>query len=195
VDLLTHPDEIKAMLRRGEADYFAIYNDAYERLRAAGQPITTWTHLLDEGRFYVPSNDFACMVSNAMFREFFLPGIVNECRFYSRSIYHLDGPNALRYLDTLLEIPELDAIQWVFGAGNEGFHRWVDVYRRVQAAHKGIQVICDYAELPAVMETLDPRGLFLSVGAVPSREAGLDMLRRLEAWCAGRTFLAIAGAG
>lgn len=186
MDLVTHPDEVKAMLQRAEADYFAVYDHFYHKLRAAGQPITTWTHLVDEGRFYVPSNDFSCMISNRMFREFFLPGIINECRFYSRSIYHLDGPNALRHLDTLLEIPELHAVQWVFGAGNEGFHRWVGVYQRIQAAGKGIQVTCDYEELPAVIETLDPHGLYLTISGVPSREAGLDLLRCLERWCAGK---------
>ncbi len=188
VDLITHPDEVKAMLKRGEADYFAVYDMFYEKLRAAGQPITTWLHLLHDGKYYVPSNDFSCMISNRMFVEFFLPGIIHECRFLERSIYHLDGPNALRHLDTILSIPELNAVQWVFGAGNEGFHRWVEVYRRIQAAKKGVQVICEYDEVEAVMETLDPHGLYLTVGGVPSREAGLDMLRRLEKWCAGRVF-------
>ena len=74
----------------------------------------------------------------------------------------------------------------LFGAGNEGFHRWVDVYRRVQAASKGIQVNCTLDEVQAVMDTLDPRGLFLHVSDVPSREAGESVLRDLASWCAGR---------
>ena len=32
-----------------------------------------------------------------------------------------------------VSIPELDALQFVFGAGNEGFHRWVKVYQEAQA--------------------------------------------------------------
>ena len=123
------------------------------------------------------------MVSKRMFDEVFLPGIVRECRFLDRSIYHLDGPGALRHLDSILEIPELDAMQWVFGAGNEGFHRWVRVYQRVQAAGKGIQVTCDIQEVSQVMETLSPRGLYLSVGGVSSREEGETLLRHLEQWC------------
>ena len=70
------------------------------------------------------------MISTRMFEDVFLPGLVDECRFLDRSIYHLDGPGALRHLDSILAIPELDALQWVFGAGNEGFHRWVEVYRK-----------------------------------------------------------------
>jgi hypothetical protein len=110
------------------------------------------------------------------------PGVANECRFPDRSIYHLDSPGALRHLDSLLSIAELDAIQFVFGAGNKGFHKWVDVYRRIQATGKGIQVTCAFDELPQVMETLDPRGLYLDVGGAPSHEAVEGALRELEKW-------------
>lgn len=183
LDLILHPEEVKALLRRLEADYFAVYDVFYEKLRAAGQPITTWLPLLYDGRYYVCSNDFSIMISKQMYDDVFLPGIASECRFLDRSIYHLDGPGALRHLDSLLSIPELDAIQFVCGAGNEGFHKWVDVYRRIQAADKGVQVTCAFDELPQVMETLDPRGLFLDVEGAPSREAAESMLRQLEKWC------------
>ena len=52
------------------------------------------------------------MVSKETFDDLFLPGIRQECRHAEASLYHLDGPNALTHLDSLLEIPELDAIQW-----------------------------------------------------------------------------------
>jgi hypothetical protein len=37
-------------------------------------------------------------------------------RHVERTIYHLDGPGALRHLDRLLAIPELDCAQWIQGA-------------------------------------------------------------------------------
>lgn len=188
MDMILHLDEVEALLVRLEADYFRIYDAFYEKLRAAGQPISTWTTLVCDCKYYVPSNDFSIMISTEMFEDVFLPGIIRECQFLDRSIYHLDGPGALRHLDALLAIQELDALQWVFGAGNEGFHRWVDVYRRTQAAGKGIQVICTFDEVRQVMDTLDPRGLFLSVSEVPSREAAEAMLGDLGRWCAGSVF-------
>jgi hypothetical protein len=45
-------------------------------------------------------------------------------------------------------------------------------------------VTCTYAEIEAVIQTLSPCGLFLSVSEVPGREAGLSMLHRLEQWTA-----------
>ncbi|NLD73724.1 MAG: hypothetical protein GX649_13545 [Chloroflexi bacterium] len=186
VDLITHPEEVKALLGRLEADYFTVYDVFYDKLRAAGQPITTWLPLASDGRYYVPSNDFSCMISEAMFAEFFYQGIVNECRFLDRSIYHLDGPNALRHLDALMAIPELDALQWVPGAGNEGFVRWIDVYRRAQAAGKGLWISCGLDEVPDVMAALDSHGVCLAVHGVPTLEAGEELLRRAEDWCTGR---------
>ncbi|MHB1317727.1 MAG: hypothetical protein ACYCYF_03810 [Anaerolineae bacterium] len=189
VDLITNPDDVQRMLVRGEADYLKVYDGFYDKLRAAGQPITTWLPLISEERYYVPSNDFSYMISNAMFERFFLPGLTRECQFLSRSIYHLDGPGALRHLDSVLCIRELDAVQWVFGAGNEGYGQWVDVYRRIQRAGKGVEVICTLEEVEQVMETLSPKGLYLSVDGVPSHEAGIELLERLSRWCTGRQWL------
>ena len=188
MDLILEPEGVHTLLARGEDDYFRVYDQFYDKLRAHRQPITTWLPLVAEGRYYVPSNDFAYMISPEMFKEFFWPGLARECRFLERSIYHLDGPGALRHLDLILALPELDAVQWVFGAGNEGFHRWIDVYRRIQAADKGVQVICSYDEVDMVMVTLSPKGLCLNVDGVPNREAGLDMLARLTRWCAGESW-------
>jgi hypothetical protein len=115
-----------------------------------------------------------------------LPGIVRECQFLDRSIYHLDGPAALRHLDSILSIPELDALQFVPGAGHKGFHKWVEVYQKAQAADKGIQVFCTIDELHQVLEALDPHGLFLSVSGVVSRDAAEALLRVLEKWSGKR---------
>ena len=186
VDMLSRQDEIKALLRRVTDDYFKIYSLFYDKLKAADQPISSWLALVNDSKYYIPSNDFSIMISNQMFEEVFLPGLVEECQFLDHSIYHLDGPGALRHLDSILSIPELDALQFVPGAGNEVFSRWIDVYRRAQAAGKGIQVLCGLNELGEVMETLSPRGLFLSVSGVTSREAAVEMLTRLEKWCTRR---------
>jgi len=187
-DMLLHLRQVKKVLSTLERDYFQVYDIFYDKLRAAGQPISTWTSLVCDGKYYVPSNDFSIMISKEMFDDVFLPGIIHECQFLDRSIYHLDGPGALRHLDSLLAIPELGAVQFVPGSGNEGFHKWVEVYKKVQAAGKGIQVLCKLEELDLVRETLDPRGVFLSVGGVPSREAAETMLKRLAKWCTGLVY-------
>ena len=183
IDMIENPEWVKRALERSMPEYYAAYGIFYNMLHQAGMPTTSWTSIINDGTFYIPSNDFSCMISKRMFDEVFLPGIQQECRFYERSLYHLDGPGALRHLDSLLEIPELDAIQWVCGAGNEGYHRWVEVYQKIQQAHKGIQMICDIRDLDLIFETLRPEGVwFSSIGGIDSRETAETVVKRIERW-------------
>ena len=64
--------------------------------------------------------------------------VIQEIRNADQSIYHLDGPGQIPHLDILLEIPELDGIQWVPGAGNPGTGsaEWFPMYRRIQEKGK-----------------------------------------------------------
>lgn len=185
IDLIERPAQVKALLARLQPDYYQVYDFWYAKLKAAGQPITSWLDLAGAGKYYIPSNDFSALISPKMYREFFLPAIVDECRFLDHSIYHLDGAGALRHLDALLSIPELHAVQWVPGAGREACAQWIPVYQKIQAAGKSIIVYCTVADLPLVMQTLSPRGLALNISAVPDQETGENLLASLAAWTKG----------
>lgn len=183
MDMLDEPESVLYALERSMPEYYAAYGVFYAMIRAAGMPATSWMPLIHDGVYYIPSNDFSCMVSNKMYEKFFLPGIAQECKFYERSIYHLDGPGALKHLDSVLSIPELDAVQWVPGAGNEGFGRWKDVYRKIRAAGKGIELHCDMSELDEVFEALRPEGVWFSyIGGIDSREKAEYAVKRIEKW-------------
>ncbi len=157
IDMIEAPEEIKSLLAYINQVYFQVYDHYYNKLTAAGQAISSWPGIVSTRKWYVPSNDFSCMISKEMFDEVFLPGIAEECRHMEASIYHLDGPNALRHLDSLLEITELNAIQWVYGEGHGRATDWLPVYQRCQAAGKGIQLYAGADELDTIMEHLHPR--------------------------------------
>lgn len=186
IDLVEEPDRVKVELAASTPEYFKAYNHFYGKLKTLSPdaPISSWMgSLFGEGRFYIPSNDFSCMISTAMFEEFFLPGILEECRFYDQSVYHLDGPGALRHLDLLLAIPELNAVQWVCGAGNESFARWADVHRRIQKAGKGNILYVTLEELPLVFETLTPQGIhFGHIQGIEDAETAREVMKRITAW-------------
>ncbi|MFZ4397959.1 MAG: hypothetical protein ACOYOU_20295 [Kiritimatiellia bacterium] len=87
-------------------------------------------------------------------------------------IYHLDGTVALQHLDTLLAVPEFQAIQWVPGAGHSGaILQWVPVIRRIQQAGKAVQVFCGAHEIPALLEQVSARGLCICTGCGSEAEA------------------------
>ncbi|MCK9222813.1 MAG: hypothetical protein M0Q40_09390 [Limnochordia bacterium] len=183
LDLIDHPVFVQEKLKQSTEEYSHVYGLFYELLRDAGMPITSWTPLVYPGKYYIVSSDFSCMISPRMFEEFFLPGLIEECRFLDRSIYHLDGPGALKHLNCILGIPELDAVQWVPGAGHEGYAQWVAVYQRIQQVQKGIQLDIDIEELPMVFETLRPEGVwFSSIRGVADQQTLEIVLRRIAQW-------------
>jgi len=164
MDLLDCPDAVARAGHRAAQVYVECFNRCWAKLAAAGMGASTWTPAWHGGPMYVPSCDFWCMVSPRMAEELILPEIVFEMRPLERSIFHLDGPAALKHLDLLLRLPQLNAIQWVYGAGAGPASRWLDVYRRCLAAGKSVQIFCQsHAEAIALLNELGPRGVWLDV--------------------------------
>jgi hypothetical protein len=136
------------------------------------------------GPAYVPSCDFWCMVSPGVAREMIYPTLVTEMRPLERSIFHLDGPQALKHLDLMMSLPGLNAVQWVYGDGHGNAARWLEVYRRIRAAGKSLQLLAqDAADALAVLREIGPRGVWVTVGqpfeSVPEATAFLKEITKL----------------
>ena len=182
-DLIDAPETVLRVGRHVRQGYLESFRRSYQKLAAAGFGSTTWCPMYHPGPAYVPSADFWCMLSPAMARQMILPDLLEEMAPLERSIFHLDGPTALPHLDMVLyELPRLNALQWVFGAGRGPARRWLDVYRRARAAGKSIQVVADdLADALAVLDALGPRGMWITVAsAVPSAAAGEAFLKEVE---------------
>lgn len=172
LDLVDEPELVRAAAAHASRGYVQAWRRCHHRLLALGQPSTTWCSYLHDGPAYVPSCDFWCLVSSTIAREFIRPGIVSEMAPLERSIFHLDGPQALHHLDLVLGLPGLNAVQWVYGAGHGPAREWLEVYRRIRAAGKAVQVLAeDAADALAVLHALGPAGLWLHVGQPLADEA------------------------
>lgn len=183
LDLHDSPEAVESLLDYVTDTYLDVYDVLYQKLTDARQAISTWANQVSTRRWFVPQSDFSCMVSPEMFRDVFVPDLVRELRHYEVSIYHLDGPGALKHLDTLLEIPELTAIQWVYGAGNGRCSDWLPVYRRIQEAGKGLELRhLEMDELDLFMERLKPEGVWIGMAGVPDSEAAAAVLRKVGRW-------------
>ncbi len=183
IDMIENVPFVKRKLAESYEEYFEVYDMFHEMLDDAGMPGTTWLPLAYYGKLYVPSNDFSCMISKRDFDEIFLPGLEMECRFFDRSIYHLDGPGALHHLDSILEIENLNAIQWVCGSGNEGFEKWLPVYQKIQSGNKAMQIFLDIEDLDILFEGLEPEGVWIGgISGVDSVETAEYVLKRVGLW-------------
>ncbi len=182
LDMLEHRDEVENLLSRITRTYLEVFDFYYDKLTAARQAMTNWAGIVSSKKWYVPSNDFSCMISREMFDQVFVPGITQECRALEASLYHLDGPQALRHLDSLLDIKELNAIQWVYGAGNGRPSDWMAVYKRCQDAGKGLQLGLGVDELDFFMQNLKPEGLWIALVGVENRDHAEAMIRKIASW-------------
>jgi len=182
MDMIDCPDEVKKL--RGYVDdvFEEVFRFYMDKLQGAGQAVSSWPGIVSLKRWHVPSNDFSCMISKQMFDDIFLPGIVRECRLAEASIYHLDGPQALTHLDSLLQIKELNVIQWVYGAGRGRASDWLPVYRKCQAAGKGIQLGVSPDELDTIMENLKPDGVWLRINGIEDEETAASIIRKVSKW-------------
>jgi hypothetical protein len=182
MDLIDYPQEVKALLHRITTEFLELYDYFHQKLSAAGMPSTTWLGATCHGKYHVPSEDFSALVSDNMFNEFFLDEIVRECQHMDKNIYHLDGPGALRYLDLLLEIPEIHAIQWVAGASRDYWMDWIEVYQRIQKAGKGFWIEIDIGDLNTFMDTFPPKGVWLNISNVGDKDSANAVMKAVEKW-------------
>ena len=100
-----------------------------------------WDCLYSATPSYVLQSDFSYMIGPDMFKIFTLPFLAKDCETLDHTIYHLDGVGQIPHLDMLLSIEKLDAIQWVYGDGQPPSPHWIDLYKRIEKAGKGIHVI------------------------------------------------------
>ena len=104
-----------------------------------------------------------------------------EASCLDRAVFHLDGPDAVRHLDSLLDTPEIHAIQWVPGAGALPMTRWIPLLQRIQAGGKSQWVGCRADEVRPILEALRPEGVMISTSAATEDEAR-ELLRLVEHW-------------
>ncbi len=181
LDLADDPELVRALVRRADESFLPVFDHFDALLKAGGQMSVTWMAIPCRGKMHVSSCDFTHLVSTAVFDEFYLPSLRAEVRHMSHNIFHLDGKGMLRHLDRILAIPEIRAIQWVHGVGDDApILQWLPVIRRIQAAGKGVLVDLALRELEPFLDAADPQGLYLCIAAPESVQP--DILKRLEKW-------------
>lgn len=181
LDLYDCPEEVKRVTWQVHEAWFRMFDSFNQILQPVNPGYTAWTPIFSAKPYYMLQCDFCYMIGPEMFREFVRPELAACCRRLANPFYHLDGPGQLPHLDYLLEIPELKGVQWVPGAGAPPVTEWPEVYRRIRAAGKRVQIFLDPA---AGLRTLDilvdqlgsAEGIVLIGGVGRDREDELNEL-------------------
>ena len=97
------------------------------------------------------------------------------------NVFHLDGRGVANHIDVLLEIPEINAIQWVQGMGDDlPIMQWVPFIRKIQSAGKSVVVDLQLSELESFMNEVDPKGILLCINA--DKEIQPEIIKKIEKW-------------
>ncbi len=182
IDMLDSPDEVHRLAELSIADFETIYNHFDDILKAHGQLSVSWMGIPSHGRMHIPSCDFSNMISPALFVEFGLPILQREVKTMSHNIFHIDGKRVARHLDAILSVPEVHALQWVQGVGDDQpIMQWVPFIRELQARKKPVIIDLQKHELDDFMAALYPEGLFLWI-ATENEEQEKDLLQKIRRW-------------
>jgi 5-methyltetrahydrofolate--homocysteine methyltransferase len=138
-DLYDCPEEVIRLASEGHDAWWQCF-DVINRQVNLNPGYTAWCPIFSEQPYYMLQCDFCYMIGPEQFEQFVLPELAASCRKLRNPFYHLDGPGQLPHLDALLSIPELKGIQWIPGAGQPDCTRWPEVYRKIRAAGKLIQI-------------------------------------------------------
>jgi hypothetical protein len=183
MDLYDEPDVIKQMIPQVTRDFLETYDYYYQKLSAAEQACTGWPGVVSSRKWHVPSCDFSYMIGPDQFNEFFLEGLREESEHFEASLHHLDGPGCLNHLDSLLGIEKLNAVQWVWGAGNGNASDWIAVFQKIQTAGKGLQIVeIEPKHIDVIIENLRPEGVWMNVVGVKTEEQGEHILKQVARW-------------
>lgn len=166
IDLIAKPKTVARTMERVKRIWIALFDEVESLIAQSGNPGGIgWAGIWAPGTTFPLQEDFSYMISDAMFREFCLPHLLDQMDAMDCPFYHLDGVGALSHLDTLLSIEKLKVIQWVPGAGKEHLSQWYDVIRRILSAGKSVQVYGQAEEVDDLVKNVGARGILITVTA------------------------------
>lgn len=142
-DLMDEPDEVQKRLLQIDSLYFLYYDAMYDILKGTdGSNCFTAFNIWGDGKTAKIQCDFSALISPAQFRNLVLPSLRKQTEQLDHSLYHLDGPDAIRHVDALMELEDLDALQWTCGAGQPdgGYEGWYGIYDKVRGVGKSLWV-------------------------------------------------------
>ena len=161
-DVLDRPDEVVAVEEYLMTMWCDVFDEFYRLVREVSGGSTCWFGFWSPGKTYAAHNDFSYMISPTMFRRLFLPIIERQTRFLDHTVYHVDGIGAFVHVPALCELPRLQAIQILPGAGKPSPLHYLDTLKYVQRAGKNLQIHLPAEEVEPALRALSARGLFIT---------------------------------
>ncbi len=179
--MLEEPESVLEAQKKLEAAYERIMTDVYDITKDVnrGGGCTDWLRVWAPALHTQMQCDMSVMFSNDMYETFVMPELRAQCDFLEYPLYHFDGVEQLRHLDSLLSIPRLRAIQWMQCVNQKPCTEYIPELKRIQEAGKSIVLGVTPNQIRPIMENLSSKGLYLFTNASSKEEADA-MVKEVE---------------
>jgi hypothetical protein len=185
IDLLEAPEQIKRLRDRLTQIYLQCYAECCEIIAARQEGCMGSLPAWSPGKTYFLACDISSLFSPEVFRDIVVPEITEIARFLDDPLYHLDGVDATRHLDHILDVKEIKAIQFSPGAGGPKAVDCIPMFKRIQQAGKSVFFWAPPGDIETVIEQLSPKGLCLQTRCSTPEEAD-DLVKKVAVWTARR---------
>lgn len=183
LDLVLEPERVQDALQRMTRSYLrqqeALREIMHRHFAGAQHHYPIWGP-----RLTTLQSDVSCMLSGAMFERFIVPELEAITAALGPATYHLDGPDAIRHLERLCDLPGIRIIQWVPGAGQPGsYEHWPQVFKYAQSRGKAIFLPVGPGQVEQAIREFRPDLTFMAC-STGSYEEACRLLENAERWTA-----------
>ncbi len=173
LDTVMQPEVLERQMQKINDIYFQVFDELYDIIREGDEMAFCYFSSWAPGKMSKLQSDISTMISIDDYRRFVQPFIREQCQKIDYTLYHLDGVGAMHHLDALLEIKELNAIQWTPGVGEPqgGSPKWYDLYKKILAGGKSIMACwVTLDELKPLLDNIGGDGVHLEMDFHNERE-------------------------
>lgn len=181
MDLITDEEEVELCLDKIEKIWEYSVRKAYDHLKdqCFGGSCIGWLNTWAPGFHNQMQVDMSVMFSNDYYEKYARKELETQSSFLEYPLYHLDGYEQIRHLDTLLSIDALKMIQWTNVVGQPSRIQFIPEFKKIQEAGKCLLILCEVDEVETLLENLSSKGLLLNV-KVKSREEADHLVKLAE---------------
>lgn len=171
-ELMDHPEEVHRVANAHFELFKQVYSVFEKQTLQYQHGSTNWLGVYSDVPWYYISNDFIVMLSQDFFEEFIMETLKKTVEFHPRTLFHLDGENAVRHLDAILTLDKLNGVQVQATPYRQSAEFWTPYLQKIQAAGKTAWIEArHFDDLKYLVEHLNPEGLFIKTWADTEAEA------------------------
>lgn len=172
MELFDNPEEVHRVANAHFELFKKVYSIFEKQTLQYQHGSTNWLGVYSDVPWYYISNDFIVMISEEFFQEFIMETLLKTVEFHPRTLFHLDGENAVRHLDAILTLDKLTGVQVQATPCRQSAEFWTPYLKKIQAAGKTAWIEArHFDDLKYLVEHLDPEGLFIKTWADTEAEA------------------------